>query len=263
MKLTASAELVYNFTGPTQVIGLLQASHSGDQTILSEELTLSPDAPLIEDEDSLGDRRFRACLSSQTSIVYTATVDNGMRSLLPTSGRQHLWNELPADALPYLLPSRFCPSDSFQRFAQREFGGAGDGVSRVMAILDWIAAEVDYVAGVSTPESTAAHTFTVRAGVCRDFTHLGITFCRALSIPARAVSAYSLDVQPPDFHAVMEVYLENAWWLVDPTRLAPIEGIIRIAHGRDAADTAFLTTDKACTVVSQGVQVKRNGGPAG
>ncbi|TCR68250.1 transglutaminase superfamily protein [Bosea sp. BK604] len=126
-----------------------------------------------------------------------------------------------------------------------------------MSILEWIAAEVDYVAGVSTPESSAAHTFTVRAGVCRDFTHLGITFCRALSIPARAVSAYSLDVQPPDFHAVMEVYLENAWWLVDPTRLAPIEGIIRIAHGRDAADTAFLTTDKACTVVSQTVQVSR------
>lgn len=257
MKLTASAELVYNFTGPTQVIGLLQASRSDDQTILSEELALDPTARLIEDEDSFGDRRFRACLSSQTSITYTAAVDNGRRSLLPTSGRQHLWNELPADALPYLLPSRFCPSDSFQRFAQREFGGAGDGVGRVMAILDWIAAEVDYVAGVSTPESTAAHTFTVRAGVCRDFTHLGITFCRALSIPARAVSAYSLDVQPPDFHAVMEVYLENAWWLVDPTRLAPIEGIIRIAHGRDAADTAFLTTDNACTVVSQSIQVSR------
>ncbi|TCR65699.1 transglutaminase family protein [Bosea sp. BK604] len=258
MKLTASAELVYEFTAPTQVIGLLQAAHSTDQTILSEELVLSPHAPLIEDESPQGDRRFRACLSRQTSIKYTATVDNGMRSLLPTAGRQHLWNELPADALPYLLPSRFCPSDSFQRFAQREFGGAGDGVARVMAILDWIAAHVDYVGGVSTPESTAAHTFTVRAGVCRDFTHLGITFCRALSIPARAVSAYSLDVQPPDFHAVMEIYLENAWWLVDPTRLAPIEGIIRIAHGRDAADTAFLTTDNTCTVVSQTVTVSRS-----
>lgn len=258
MKLTASAELVYDFHAPTQVIGLLQAARSNDQTILSEELSLSPNAPLIEDTSSQGDRRFRACLSSQTSIKYTATVENGMRSLLPTRGRQHLWNELPADALPYLLPSRFCPSDSFQRFAQREFAGAGDGVARVMAILDWIAAHVDYVGGVSTPESTAAHTFTVRAGVCRDFTHLGITFCRALSIPARAVSAYSLDVQPPDFHAVMEIYLENAWWLVDPTRLAPIEGIIRIAHGRDAADTAFLTTDNTCTVVAQTVTVSQS-----
>ncbi|WP_210207911.1 hypothetical protein [Bosea caraganae] len=80
MKLTASAELVYNFTAPTQVIGLLQASRSGDQTILSDELVLGPDAQLIEDEDSFGDRRFRACPSSQTSITYTATVDNGRRS---------------------------------------------------------------------------------------------------------------------------------------------------------------------------------------
>ncbi|MGO4736576.1 transglutaminase family protein [Bosea sp. 2KB_26] len=258
MKLLASAQLVYGFFAPTQVIGLIQASHSSDQSIIADELTVSGDVRPITDEAPSGDRRFRTCLSGETTITYTATVDNGVRQLLPLSGRQHAWNELPADALPYLLPSRFCPSDRFQRFAQREFAGAGDGVGRVMAILEWIAAHVDYVAGVSTPGSTAAHTFTVRAGVCRDFTHLGITFCRALSIPARAVSAYSLDVQPPDFHAVMEVYLENAWWLVDPTRLAPIEGIIRIAHGRDSTDTAFLTTDQACTVISQTVQVLRS-----
>lgn len=258
MKLTASAQLVYGFSAPTQVIGLLQASHSRDQSILAEELTLSGDVRPVEDETPSGDRRFRACLCGETTITYVATIDNGVRQLLPVSGRQHEWNELPPDALPYLLPSRFCPSDSFQRFAQREFAGTGDGVNRVMAILDWIALHVDYVTGISTPESTAAHTFTVRAGVCRDFTHLGITFCRALSIPARAVSTYSLDVQPPDFHAVIEVYLEHAWWLVDPTRLAPIEGIIRIAHGRDSTDIAFLTTDRACTVISQNVQVVRS-----
>lgn len=258
MKLTASAELVYGFSGPTPVIGLLQASHSSDQTLLADALTISGDVRPVDDETATEDRRFRACLSGETTISYTATVNNGVRRLLPVSGRQHAWNELPPDALPFLLPSRFCPSDRFQRLAQREFAGAGDGVSRVMAVLDWIASHIDYVAGVSTPESTAAHTYTARAGVCCDFTHLGITFCRALSIPARAVSAYSLDIQPPDFHAVMEVYLEHAWWLVDPTRLAPIEGIIRIAHGRDSTDTAFLTTDKACAVISQNVQVLRS-----
>jgi transglutaminase-like putative cysteine protease len=77
-----------------------------------------------------------------------------------------------------------------------------------------------------------------------DFTHLGITLARALGIPARAVSAYALELNPPDFHAIFEVYLENGWWLIDPTRLAPIEGIVRIGSGRDASDVAFLTSDK-------------------
>jgi transglutaminase-like putative cysteine protease len=93
--------------------------------------------------------------------------------------------------------------------------------------------------------------------VCRDFTHLGITFARALGIPARAVSAYALQLDPPDFHAIFEVYVENDWWLIDPTRLAPIEGIVRIGSGRDASDIAFLTSDQQCQVIRQTVEVSK------
>jgi transglutaminase-like putative cysteine protease len=118
------------------------------------------------------------------SIRYCALVENNLRQLLPQNGSQHLWSDLPGDVLPFLLPSRFCPSDKFMRFAQREFGGAGDGVSRVMAMLEWIHRNVDYVASVSDAQTTAERTFVDRAGVCRDFTHLGITFARALGIPA-------------------------------------------------------------------------------
>ena len=92
-------------------------------------------------------------------------------------------------------------------------------------------------------------------GVCRDFTHLGITLVRALGIPARAVSAYALQLNPPDFHAIFEVYLENGWWLIDPTRLAPIEGIVRIGSGRDASDIAFLTSQ--CQVIRQTIEVSK------
>jgi transglutaminase-like putative cysteine protease len=166
-----------------------------------------------------------------------------------------LWSDLPSEVLPFLLPSRFCPSDKFMRFAQREFAGAGDGIARIMSILEWIHRNVDYVAGVSNAETTAERTFVDRAGVCRDFTHLGITLSRALGMPARAVSAYALQLEPPDFHAIFEVYLENGWWLIDPTRLAPIEGIVRIGSGRDASDIAFLTSDKQCQVISQKIQV--------
>jgi transglutaminase-like putative cysteine protease len=245
VKLSIKVELAYSFAEATQIIANMQiianieASPTSDQLVLSGTLDFQPPAKLLSDKSPHGDRRIRASLSGDVNIRYVAVVENNVRRLLPKSGRQHLWSDLPSEVLPYLLPSRFCPSDKFMRFAQREFAGAGDGVSRIMAMLEWIHRNVDYVAGVSNAETTAERTFVDRAGVCRDFTHLGITFARALGIPARAVSAYALQLDPPDFHAIFEVYVENDWWLIDPTRLAPIEGIVRIGSGRDASDIAF------------------------
>ncbi|QIG97361.1 MULTISPECIES: transglutaminase-like domain-containing protein [unclassified Bradyrhizobium] len=257
MKLSIEAELVYNFVQDTQIIANIEAASTSDQAILSESFRVQPTARILSDITSHGDRRIRASLSGEVTISYVAVVENNLRQLLPRSGRQRVWSDLPSDVLPFLLPSRFCPSDKFMRFAQREFGDAGDGVSRIMAILEWINGNVDYVAGVSNAETTAERTFVDRAGVCRDFTHLGITLARALGIPARAVSAYALQLDPPDFHAIFEVYLENCWWLIDPTRLAPIEGIVRIASGRDASDIAFLTSDRQCQVISQRIAVSK------
>jgi transglutaminase-like putative cysteine protease len=255
MKLSIEAELAYSFASDTQIIANLEASRTSDQIILSEALDINPPARALFDTTSYGDRRIRASLSGNVTIKYSAVVENNLRQLLPPSGRQHVWSDLPSEVLPFLLPSRFCPSDKFMRFAQREFGSAGDGVGRIMAILEWIYRNVDYVVGMSNAETTAERTFVDRAGVCRDFTHLGITLARALGIPARAVSAYALQLDPPDFHAIFEVYLENGWWLIDPTRLAPIEGIVRIGSGRDASDIAFLTSDKQCQVLKQAIAV--------
>jgi transglutaminase-like putative cysteine protease len=257
MKLSIRAELIYHFPEATQIVACLEASHTSDQIILSESLDIQPPARVRSDKMPHGDRRIRASLSGEVAMRYLAVVENNLRQLLPQAGRQHLWSDLPSDVLPFLLPSRFCPSDKFMRFAQREFGAADDGVARIMAILDWIHRNVDYVAGVSNAETTAERTFVDRAGVCRDFTHLGITLARALGIPARAVSAYALELDPPDFHAIFEVYLENDWWLIDPTRLAPIEGIVRIGNGRDASDIAFLTSDKQCQVLKQTIEVSK------
>src|SRR5882757_5796017 len=143
--------------------------------ILSETLDIQPPVRWLSDKTPYGDRSIRASLSGEVAIRYQAIVENNLRQLLPTAGHQHVWSELPSEVLPFLLPSRFCPSDTFMRFAQREFGGAGDGVARVMAILEWIYRNVDYVAGISDAQTTAELTFVDRAGVCRDFTHLGIT----------------------------------------------------------------------------------------
>lgn len=258
MKLSIAATLTYGFGGATQIIAALEAARSPDQVILSEELSVAPGAALIRDEDpTTGERRFRAALSGQVEIRYNAIVDNGMRAPLSSSARQHDWSELPRDVLPYLLPSRFCPSDEFMRFAQREFRMVQGGGARVLSVLDWLHTHLDYVHGVSHALTTAEQTFIDRAGVCRDFTHLGIALTRALNIPARAVSAYALDLDPPDFHAVYEVFLDGRWWLVDPTRLAPVEGLVRIASGRDAADIAFLTSEYNCQCLNQSITVVR------
>jgi transglutaminase-like putative cysteine protease len=143
--------------------------------------------------------------------------------------------KLPLDTLPFLNPSRYCPSDQLARFANREFGAIRPGFTRVSEICNWINSEVDYLFGTSDTTTTAAHTFSLRAGVCRDFAHLGITFCRALGIPARFVSCYAWQLEPQDFHAVFEAYLGDRWYLFDATRMAALDGMVRIGCGRDAA----------------------------
>ncbi|WP_374274224.1 transglutaminase family protein [Brevundimonas sp.] len=255
MKLRVRAQLTYRFDPPTDAIYKMQVAHWPGQHILEETLTFDPSVAFNEDEHAeSGSRTLRCHVEGEVTLSYEAVVENGQLQDLSLNVAQHDWNELPADVLPYLSPSRYCPSDQFGRFATRQFGDTSGG-ARVSAILDWIAANIDYERGVSDTETTAARTFIDRAGVCRDFTHLGITLCRASGIPARAVSAYALQLEPPDFHAVFEVWLNHSWWLVDPTRLAPVAGLVRIASGRDAADIAFLTTQERCEVIRQVVTV--------
>ncbi len=254
MRLRVHSDLAYRYDGPTDAIIKIQAAHAAGLTILDERLTVSPRMSLVEHACSSG-RILRGKLSGEVRLTYEAEVDNGVLIPLPADAVQHDWTDLPPDVLTWLWPSRYCPSDQFLRFVQSRFDGSTGG-ARVRAVLDWIGANIAYEHGVSTWETTAANTFLDRAGVCRDFTHLGISLCRASGIPARAVSAYAHNLDPADFHAVFEVWLSNGWWLVDPTGLAPIEGLVRIACGRDAADIAFLSTQGPCNLVRQSVRVE-------
>jgi transglutaminase-like putative cysteine protease len=256
MKLRVRSELVYRFDPPTDAIFQIHVARWPGQRVLEETLVISPGADSRLDETvELGTRPLRARLSGEVTVIYQAVVDNGRLKGVPPGAVQHDWADLPVEVLTYLWPSRYCPSDQFGRFSEREFGTLSGG-ARVLAIVAWIAANVDYRFGVSDSETTAARTFIDRAGVCRDFTHLGITLCRAAGIPARAVSAYADQLTPPDFHAVFEVWLSNGWWLIDPTGLAPITGLVRIASGHDAADIAFLSTQGACEMVRQAITVE-------
>ncbi|MBV8970866.1 MAG: transglutaminase family protein [Sphingomonadaceae bacterium] len=259
MRLFAQCNLAYAVDTAVEAIAKVHVLDAPDQRIVAETLTLSDGARLATVAAADGTRLLRGEIEGAVDLAYTALVDVAPRAPIPADARQHRWDELSPDTLEYLLPSRFCPSDTFGRFVAREFDADAPGGARVAAILDWIHASIDYLHGVSNAETTAERTFVDRAGVCRDFTHLGITLCRAAGIPARAVGAYAWRLEPADFHAVMEVYLGGQWWLADPTRLAPGDGLIRIATGRDAADIAFLTTGGGARAIAMTVSVAKIG----
>ncbi|RYY52995.1 MAG: transglutaminase family protein, partial [Chitinophagaceae bacterium] len=170
---------------------------------------------------------------------YTATISTSYDMVdCSNTPKQGAW-ELPPAALRYLNPSRFCQSDKLYRLANRMFGVTGNDFEKVMAINDWIYNNVEYLSGSTNSETSAYDTVTQQAGVCRDFAHLGIALCRALTIPARYCAAYAYQLQPQDFHACYEAYINGRWIIFDATRLAPINGLVKIAVGRDAADTAI------------------------
>jgi transglutaminase-like putative cysteine protease len=146
-----------------------------------------------------------------------------------------------ADWLAYIRPSRYCESDRLGPLARSEFAGLS-GRELLDAVSSWVGAEIAYVPGSSRPIDGAVSTLLSRSGVCRDFAHLTVALLRANGIPARIVSVYAPGLEPMDFHAVAEALLDERWYVVDPTCLAPRTSLVRIATGADAADTAFLTT---------------------
>jgi transglutaminase-like putative cysteine protease len=146
------------------------------------------------------------------------------------------------DRLVYLRPSRYAESDKLAAFAAHEFAGLADAESIVAGVSSWVGARVAYEAGTSLSTHGAIDTLLGRRGVCRDFAHLVAALLRALGVPARITAVYAPGLSPMDFHAVVEALVEGQWRVVDATLLAPRASLVRIATGRDAADTAFLTT---------------------
>ena len=149
-----------------------------------------------------------------------------------------------AQAIVALRQSRYCESDRLAGFARREFADVAASESKyatAVIVAEWVFERLTYTAGASGPLDSAVDTLLAGEGVCRDFAHLTIALCRALDIPARLASAYAPGLSPMDFHAVTEVYEAGTWFVLDSTRLAPRSELVRIATGRDAADTAFAT----------------------
>jgi transglutaminase-like putative cysteine protease len=162
---------------------------------------------------------------------------------------------LPGETVQYVLPSRYCPSDKFQNFVAAELGALAGG-ERVAAMRDWVQNHFAYHTGASSAATTALDSFVMCQGVCRDFAHVLITLVRASAIPARFAGVYAPGVEPPDFHAVPEVLLDGAWYLVDPTGTARCEEMAKIGIGRDAANVSFLTSYSCARMKNLSVPVK-------
>lgn len=190
------------------------------------------------------------------SFEFTAAVEAASNTPLPPEAVEHPPREIPAEAMVYTLPSRYCQSDLLVRMAEGEFGRLSPGGGRVHAIAEWVRRNVEYRYGTTDAKTSAFDTATERVGVCRDFAHLVIAFCRALGIPARYVSGYALGLEPPDFHGFVQVYLGGAWHNVDATTADLRPALVPIAVGRDAADVAMTTLWGPNTLIEQSVEVR-------
>ncbi len=243
MKFKLGCELDYKVVEETVFIFNVEVAQMKRHVGLIDNLLTTPDVSQLRYVAPDVRNRYLRILAQpgEFSLSYTAEVDLDVHRANPATIHEMEIRDLPLDILPYLLPTRFVPSDRLAGFALKQFGDLPRGYERVNAICSWIHDNVDYVRGSSDGETTATETLIQRAGVCRDFSHLGISFCRALGIPARFVSCYAYGLDPADFHAVFEAYLDGRWWLFDATRQAALDGLVRIGVGRDAAEIAFST----------------------
>lgn len=264
MRFKLGCNLAYEVMSPTTFIFNVEVARLRSLDVLSETLTLTPDPERrIYDNPDLKNRYLGVTVQpGPFSLQYDAEVALSVTRADPGTIREMLVSELPLDILPFLLPSRFVSSDRLTPFAQAEFGHLPKGHERVGAICNWIHDHIAYRRGASDSETTADETLLMRAGVCRDFAHLGTAFCRALGIPARFVSCYAYGLVPRDFHAVFEAYLDGRWWLFDATRQAHLDGLVRIGVGRDAAEIAFSTPFGAMEPTGMEIRIDRaDGGP--
>lgn len=234
MRRTISASIIVKAREAAEAVVSVAPAHAYGLTI-SESFEATCDGVALESQeiaDQHGTRLHRLRFDAgEISIRYEAEI-LGQAEPAPVNTLDHV---------VYLRPSRYCESDSLAATAMAEFGGL-EGNALLAAVSSWVGTRLNYVACSSLPTDGAVRTLLARQGVCRDFAHLCTGLLRARGVPARLVSVYAPGLEPMDFHAVCEAFVDGRWLVVDSTTLAPRSSMLRIATGRDAADTAFLST---------------------
>lgn len=263
MTIEITTRFSFSTDQPTDLLLQFEAANIPEQTVQQTTCTLDGSHRIarITSEDDVGERIWMRA-EGRVDVEYSATVE--LERLAPDIAAldQLAPHDLPAVTVKYLLDSRYCPSDRFQSFVNSEFQGTSGG-KRVLAIRDWIADHFSYEPGSSDANTTSVDSFVERRGICRDYAHVLIAMTRASTIPARFVSCYAPNVDPPDFHALAEVFLADptiegggAWYIVDATDMASATDTVKIGVGRDAADVSFMTSFGASRFLDKTVEVK-------
>ncbi len=244
-------EFRYEFPQPTPCLLMLNVHYSRASDLANaDNVLIAPASAVVGYRDLFGNWCSRMIAPAGKVTIYTdvAIQDSGKPDAAPADIRQVPVEELPNDAIIFLLPSRFCESDELLDLSWELFGKFVPGLGRVQAICDYVHDRISFNYGEARSTRTAVEAQVERVGVCRDYAHLAIAFCRALNMPARYCTGYLSDVGTPeplppgDFAAWIEVYLGGQWVTFDPRNNEPRVGRILIARGRDAADVAMVTT---------------------
>jgi transglutaminase-like putative cysteine protease len=257
--LRVDVALDYALATPTTLLLCIEALTDAEQTVECELLTINGVEQAPAGTILAGNARYRwvRAAAGPLTIRYSAdvTVQRPVVDIatLPAT----LFANLPIEIAPFLLASRYCDPARFDRVLTDDMnlppGWVADG-STIALIRDWITNHLAYEP-TSTVDTSATDTFVARAGICRDYAHLMIALARAAGVPARFVSAYAWQLDPPDFHAVAELWMAGRWHLIDATGLAPEASLIRIARTRDAIDASFMTIFGVADMVDQRIVV--------
>jgi transglutaminase-like putative cysteine protease len=251
MLIQVGYELVFYCPQSTPMILMVNVHYSRALDILTPDLlTTDPETPFTAYRDGFGNWWTRLVApAGRIRLKCNGVVrDSALPDPVVPSAQQHLLQDLPEDALVFLLGSRYCETDLLSNVAWSRFGQLTPGWARVQAICDFVHNHITFDYQQARPTRTAWEAFNEGVGVCRDFAHLAIAFCRCMNIPARYCTGYLGDMGTPppygvmDFAAWIEVYLGGAWYTFDPRNNIPRIGRVLIARGRDATDVAIATT---------------------
>lgn len=247
VRLRYSVDLRYEVASSAAFILNVQAARTSCQMVIEELFILSPEREVAFGSDPCTANRTVSFNAEAGDFVtrYSALVDIAHRIVDPIDIIAEGPASLPASTLSFLYPSRYCQADLIQKHAWDTFGHLPRGYFQVRAVRDWVHRSLRFQVGTSCSSTSVIDTLRAGVGVCRDFAHTMISYCRALNYPARFVTGvdYGADptLGPPDFHAYVEVFVGGSWFLFEPTGISPVTGLVRIGTGRDAADVSFAT----------------------
>ncbi len=244
MRLKTSTFFAHQIFAPTPIITVLSPRKDANQVVILDEINISPIVKQNSYIDNFGNSCTRMLFEpGRVEIKAESIVDVNPENVLNLAAKYIPVNDLPSDLIQFLLPSRFCLSDTdyIRNFAFEIIRNIEIGYLQVLAISNWIHQNVTYQYGFTYNTTHSNDILNNRVGVCRDFAHLAISMCRSINIPARMAVGFLKDLPTSDLHAWFEAYVGNEWYVFDAVQKETTGGRITLAYGRDANDVAFIT----------------------